>query len=1296
MPTNLLQFPLLFEAAPQSSTESANDADRQACGDVEPFGPGAPDAEMSADADPTKAAFSGLADAAARQQALDIQQSWIVEAPAGSGKTGLLIQRFLKLLALGEISSPAEILAITFTRKAAQELRTRVLEQLRRADAKEALADTAPDFERISRSLAEQVLERDRVRHWHLLQSPHQLNIRTIDSFCGSLARSMPLLAGSAAQYRPVNDASPLYEEAARRVLRALGSSDVALDRALRLLLLHRDGRVEDCIALIADMLAARAQWGELVPLTAAEVDEERLDRDVRRHLEHTLEVIVSRGLAQTRRVLPQGWLEDLSSLASRLSAAEGYQGKVSPLAWLAGRPYAPTDAFSDYGHWMALADLALTKAGTPRTNLSTANLGFQLTPLIKPELQELLERLKVADDRGAGASKALCALRELPPASMDEQQWEILKAAFHVLRRALAELELLFAEQKACDFTALALTARQLLGTEQAGAMGSSLPGEQLQHLLVDEMQDTSIGQYRLFERITRFWDGASQTVFLVGDPKQSIYAFRQARVERFLRTQNTGRLGDLPLRPLQLTANFRSQAELVEQFNATFAAILPHPATLSTGSNTSFQTTDVPFTSAVAVRPPCAVPALHWHVQIEDPTWQIPPGFWSEDIGPPIASKASVASEAYAIRLAIEDFLARADEDPAHPGKSSEIRIAVLGRSRAHLAPVLAELQGGEGRKRVPYRAVEIEVLNERPEVLDLLALTRALLHPGDRVAWLAVLRSPVCGLGLADLLLLTGEGNTAEAAGTIAHLVSTNRDRLSSLGQRLLARTWPVLEQAAASVGRSSLATHVERTWRSLGADAILATDALANAQRFLTFLAKLEAGGEALNLHTLERRLQKLYAESSDTDAVVELMTIHKAKGLEWDLVLIPSLERATGQMKQDLLRWFELDDESGETASIVLAPLSGKGEKASQLSRWMARLQSQRELAEAKRLFYVACTRAREELHLYGSVELTKSGTVAHPAPQSLLSASWPASRPLFEQRLAALRKQPALAEEDISPRSPALRFPLPQPNAEPLTLAIAAGAEPDVSPRRTLPLVQRLPLSFDPLARFRPECGPNLPYPPAATLRHAAPLSRPEGSFAARAFGNVVHRFLNLLSRRLAESQSVHAVEGELPRWSARLHQAFRAEGLPPARCEAESKRALRALQATLLDPVGHWLLSPHAQSWTERTLHLASETAHAPPGTLRADLVFLAGSEPLSIRDTHLWIVDFKTAEQGGRHADNFFKEERKKYEPQMESYARACLAAGQDSRPLVLALYYPLLTHLLYWPFTAQFASE
>ena len=188
-----------------------------------------------------------LADQSAREDALDIHSSCIVEAPAGSGKTGLLMQRFLKLLAAGGVTEPEQVLAITFTNKATAELRERVFSQLVQAQKQTPLPADALAFDLETRTLAAAVLARDSELHWEILTRPERLNIRTIDSVCAEIAGSLPLLSQSGGTTRPVNDAKPLYRLAAQRTLMQLGGPDRRLHDALHSVMLHRDASFFDC-----------------------------------------------------------------------------------------------------------------------------------------------------------------------------------------------------------------------------------------------------------------------------------------------------------------------------------------------------------------------------------------------------------------------------------------------------------------------------------------------------------------------------------------------------------------------------------------------------------------------------------------------------------------------------------------------------------------------------------------------------------------------------------------------------------------------------------------------------------------------------------------------------------------------------------------------------------------------------------------------------------------------------------------------------------------------------------------
>src|SRR5580658_1391664 len=155
-----------------------------------------------------------IADSAARLRALDVSQSFIVQAPAGSGKTELLIQRYLKLLET--VETPDAVVAITFTRKAAGEMRWRVMEALRAARNG---VEPEAEHERLTFEISRHVLAHERRQGWDLLQNPARLRIETIDALCAAITRRMPWLARFGAMPEIVEKAQGLYREAARNTL---------------------------------------------------------------------------------------------------------------------------------------------------------------------------------------------------------------------------------------------------------------------------------------------------------------------------------------------------------------------------------------------------------------------------------------------------------------------------------------------------------------------------------------------------------------------------------------------------------------------------------------------------------------------------------------------------------------------------------------------------------------------------------------------------------------------------------------------------------------------------------------------------------------------------------------------------------------------------------------------------------------------------------------------------------------------------------------------------------------------
>jgi ATP-dependent helicase/nuclease subunit A len=1176
-----------------------------------------------------------------RERALDIRRSWIVEAPAGSGKTGLLIQRYLKLLSDESVEDPSQVLAITFTVKATAEMRERVIGQLESASRREPLKSDS-GFDRETRALTEMVLRRDASLGWELLHHPRRLNIRTIDSVCGEVARLLPVLSGAGGRQTPVEDPTLMYREAARETLMQLGGNDAELDAALRKVLLHRDGSLRDCERLLMEMLPLRNQWGKLVPLGRQQLDDAFLDETVLPKLELALEQAVCAGLTRLSLSVPADILQELASLAGEMGHAEGYRGSPSPIAMCAGLHNTPQETAEDLEHWRALIHLLTTHESKWRATAARNHLGFKIEKNHAERLKLLVQQLRDRDD----VLEAIKRVRDLPPVLYPQEQWVVAKALFRVLSRALVELQLIFARRGECDFTEPGLLAQMALRRDGAVSDLNKALGVSLQHLLVDEMQDTSTGQYELIQLLTQRWDGHSQTVFLVGDPKQSIYLFRQARVERFVMTMQTELLGDLPVGRLRLTANFRSQSELVEAFNDDFSLLFP-------GKINTANTEDVPYVEAQAVRGPSrsGSPSLAWHTRV------LTSGTSAETTKKIKRRQAKL--EAQQVRGIVEDWRGR----PLPQGRGEPWKLAVLVRSRNLLTDIVAELKD-ESKGAIPFRAVDIEALGQRQEVLDLFALTRALMHPADRVAWLAVLHAPWCGLGRADLHMLTGADDPDWSERCVGDVIAERLNLLNEEGRARLMRVWLVLQAAEEKRSGVSTAQWVERTWRSLGGNASLKPGELANARRYLQLLDEMEEDAGTFDISLLKRRLDKLFAQPTAGGWAVDLMTIHKSKGLEWDVVMVPGLQKKDPADREKLLTWSEIDSGDTEAAHFMLAPIVGRGEGSRALNLWLKGMDKAKEAAERKRLFYVACTRAREELHLFASPEATARGEVMRPYG-SLLATAWPAAERHFT------------ASATASKRPGQMFMMLPQPEeAESFIGEIAAGADEVVRPA----MLQRIPLDFRPESRF--SVNHKLSYGEDAITPGRAHFERPEGSFEARAFGNAVHIFLETLTKRLAVGTSVETVLPEVARWTSRIAAVLRGDGLQPAVVERLVPRVNTALTNMLLDDEGRWVLSQHQQASNELSLSSWSDVR----SSVRLDRVFYGGAQPMEPGAGYLWIIDYKTATHGREGIDEFLADERMKYTDQMKVYARM-MRDRVESGKLRVGLYYPMMPKLVWW---------
>lgn len=752
-----------------------------------------------------------------REMALDITRSFIVQAPAGSGKTSLLTQRFVNLL-LHSVKAPEEIIAITFTRKAAAEMRHRVLSLL-------------PDCH------------------------PHRLRIMTIDAFSQFLCAQMPLRSKFSENFVISENADNLYEKAIQNLFLHY-DADIGLEDFL--LYLDNDSlRVKD---LLTEILKNRDQWLPHI-----------FGLDAISHLEKSLENIIT-------------------------------EFNHKSLNFISPKEFAELQAQSEN-----IADLFLTQKGELRKKLP---MGF------KEISQDFLNHLK--------------DLQYIPSKYYSDSQKKFILALSKILPMLIAELQMVFKETSQYDFIEISLRASEALGDEDSPTDLNLKLDYQIKHLLIDEFQDTSISQWRLLQKITAGWEsGDGRTLFLVGDPMQSIYRFRKAEVGLFLEVQKHG-INHIVLNSLTLTSNFRSDQLLVNWFNQNFTEIFPKISDASIGA--------IRYSPSIGQQKCDDNKSVFYHaVDNNDQEKNV---------------------EAEKIAEIIHQ----------HPDES----IAILVRSRSHLKEIIPILQ----YKKIPFRAIEIANLADHPLIEDLFALTKALLHPADRIAWLSILRAPWCGLKLEDLdkFVFDTQNKTI-----LDSLLTINKETYPRIAHFLNAIQW-----AMENRGRLSLREWVEKTWLKLKGHYCLSNPAdLKIAEKYFDLLDQHQ------DIISIQKQLLYLSIPTETcSDVHLDIMTIHKAKGLEFDRVILPGLEKSTRTESSKLFLWSERLNDYGYM-DLLIAPVKSSSEKISKIYDYLKYEENKREEYELQRLFYVACTRAKKYLHLLFSVNIKT------PAKKSFLSQLWP-------------------------------------------------------------------------------------------------------------------------------------------------------------------------------------------------------------------------------------------------------------------------------------------------------------
>ncbi len=877
----------------------------------------------------------------------------------------------------------------------------------------------------------------------------------------------------------------------------------------------------------------------------------------------------------------------------------------------------------------------------------------------------------------------------EATPIRYTDAEWKIVRACFTLLRRAAAELRVVFAETAAADFTEVSQIALNVLkGEDEFPIDAAQAVADGIRHLLVDEFQDTSRRQHELLRRLIAAWsDREGRTCFVVGDPMQSIYGFREADAELFPRVEELGLeiIDDLPLLfdSVHLTANFRSECSLVASINETFAQVFA----ASSGSGIAFAASQP---ARVAEEPsgPHLVATPRPRMQIHCAFIPESPRNADPDRKKEVSEQREAAEqeqideivEIVRAHLPQIETVRAANEKELRNDKKEKYRVAVLARARKSLVLIAAALR----KASIPFRAVDLEALKDRPEIIDALSLVRALFNPHDRVAWLGLLRAPWCGLSLADLHSLTSADSPELLGRPVPDLARERAHLISPEGRLAVDRVLRAVEfggQLRASQPASSPGTWLEQVWLELGGEQCVDTEARANLDLLWKSLDSLPQGEPDLLGSALASALDDLKAQpdpAADSDCGVQLMTIHGAKGLEFEVVIVPDLQASPGRHAPGMLSWLErglpsdivpADSETSKSVTeFLIAPFAQKGADSGKAKKWVDRQHHERELHEACRLLYVAATRAREELHFFARPcykSVNRAPTELVEPRESLLRTAWPAWQTEIQRRFDEWRA--------ISVAQPATLDSIAAAGSGNLLQFGSAADEPT--------LVRRLPPEFSASLALHVPAAADEPLVGAGRL-----YERHEGGLLSRALGKAVHALLEQLAQRTAPG-TLEAALAALVQQKPRIAAGIRAAGIDPGAAVRMAAQAVDIVRRAANDPLAQWILAPHLDAANEiRWTGVVAGSLR----TVQVDRVFRAGPDPqtaASPDDETWWIIDYKTAHEDGLDPAASLPELRRQFSPQIEAYAAVLRNLRGDGIRLCAGLYYPRMALFDWW---------
>ncbi len=860
-----------------------------------------------------------------------------VMASAGSGKTWLLVTRLVRLLMEG--ARPGGILAITFTRKAAAEMQTRLAQRLYEM--------AAADDEQLVRLLKQQGVtptresqEQARTLYEQLLSTPQTLRTSTFHAFCQEILRCFPLEAGVSPGFELLESSAALQREAWDALFsEATIHPDAALAGALETLFSHCASLFNTQTALM-DFLQHRSDWWAFTDNQNDPVSHARDELQSQLGIS-TDENPVSSFFSRSRR----GKLLEFAHLLARHKTKTNLNQAKSLFHILAAEDIEPL--------FPELQRAFLTRGNEPRkrppTNAQAKAMGDQGQEQFL-QLHDELSRAILETLQQLAAQQTLC----------------LSSAWFLAGHRLIKHYQRIKEEQRLLDFADLEWKSYKLLSAAGNAHWVQYKLDQRIDHLLIDEFQDTNPTQWRLIlpllEEMAAGEPERPRSVFLVGDSKQSIYRFRRAEPQLF-DTAHRWLADHLNAHSYPMDKSWRSAPAIMQFVNQLFG------------------------NSELNRR----LPHFHPHDTHHQQLWgrvELLPLIKPDELGPepeiqelrnPLQQPRIIPADqryyregeqiAATIRSLMERPVVIDGGGQARPVNYGDILILIARRT--HLPDIEIALR----EAGIPYLGANRGTLLESQEINDMEALLETLVTPYNNLSLAVVLRSPLFACSDEELITLASEdqGNWWE------RLMA-----LSSPGGSPLARARRWLSAWHALAGHLPVHDLLQRVYSEgnvparyeAAFPAHLRPRVRANLNRFLQLALEVDSGRYPSLIHFITRLqdLRELKQDAPDeaptgsSEPRVHLMTIHAAKGLEAPVVfLIDSASRSKQNNSwSTLINWPADQDRPSHFL------LAGRKQESDPLTLSLLRQQTKAQQREDANLLYVAVTRARQLLYISAS------------------------------------------------------------------------------------------------------------------------------------------------------------------------------------------------------------------------------------------------------------------------------------------------------------------------------------